>query len=125
MNEPDTPAVVLVVEDEALIRVATVMGLEDAGFTVLDCENADAAIAILEKRTDIKAVFTDVDMPGRMDGLKLARYVADRWPPIALVVASGMVKVTLADLPAGGRFIPKPYRMEQVTEAIGALTRRV
>lgn len=124
MSEPDNPVIVLVVEDEALIRIATVMGLENAGFTVLECENADAAIAILEKRSDVEAVFTDVDMPGAMDGLKLARYIADRWPPIALVVASGLVKVLPEHLPAGGRFIAKPYRMEEVTQAIGALTRR-
>jgi CheY-like chemotaxis protein len=124
MAEPDTPILVLVVEDEALIRVATAMSLEDAGYAVIECENADAAIAVLERRSDVRAVFTDVDMPGSMDGLKLARYVKNRWPPIALLVSSGQVSVQEADLPEGGRFIPKPYRMEQVAETIGALTGR-
>lgn len=123
MPESDSPIVVLVVEDEALIRVATVMGLEAAGFIVLECPGADEAIAILEQRTDIRAVFTDVDMPGSMDGLKLARYVADRWPPISLVVASGLVKVQPEDLPKGSRFIPKPYLLEFVTETLHILTR--
>lgn len=121
MREPDIPTVVLVVEDEALIRIATVIGLEDAGFTVLECDSADAAIAILERRTDINVVFSDVDMPGSMDGLKLVAYVRDRWPPIALIVASGLVKVQIADLPAGGLFIPKPYEMADVARMIETL----
>jgi len=125
MTETEPPIVVLVVEDEALIRIATVMGLEAAGYTVLECEGADEAIAILERRSDIGAVFTDVDMPGTMDGLKLVRYVRGRWPPIALIVASGQVKVREEDLPEGGRFIAKPYTMERVAELIAEVTRRL
>ena len=97
--------VVLVVEDEFLPRM-------DA---VVEAANADQAIEILEARRDITVVFTDIQMPGSMDGLKLARGVRGRWPPIKIVATSGRVGVREADLPEGGRFLPKPYSPTQVT----------
>jgi CheY-like chemotaxis protein len=93
-------ALVLVVEDELLIRMQAVSMIEEAGYDVVEASNADEAIAILEARTDIRIVFTDIEMPGSMDGLKLARYVRDRWPPIQLVVTSGRHHVDDADLRA-------------------------
>ena len=80
-----------------------------AGFDAVEAANADEAIEILENRTDITVVFTDIQMPGSMDGLKLAQAVRGRWPPINMVTTSGRVDVRETDLPDGGRFLPKPY----------------
>ena len=93
----------------------------DAGFEVVEAGNADEAIAILEARTDIHIVFTDIQMPGSMDGLRLARFVRDRWPPIKLVATSGRVTISDGDLPEGGVFIPKPYTAGTIAEVLGSL----
>ena len=83
MGEPGRPsAAVLIVEDEPLIRMGAVCQIEDAGFEVYEAASADAAIALLELHKEIRLIFTDVDMPGSMDGLKLAHYVRGRWPPV-------------------------------------------
>jgi CheY-like chemotaxis protein len=100
---------ILVVEDEALIRIGAVQMLEDAGFAVIEAWNAHDAMVVLEKRSDVRAVFTDVNMPGTWDGMRLARMIRDRWPPIHLIVTSGIVSPGADDLPFGGRFIRKPY----------------
>jgi DNA-binding NtrC family response regulator len=110
--------VVLVVEDELLVRMDALDMISDAGFEVLEAANADEALALLAARDDICVVFSDVDLPGSMDGLKLVRAVAERWPPVRLVLTSGHVPVTAALLPKGGRFIPKPYRAEEVARTI-------
>ncbi|MEO6840985.1 MAG: response regulator [Bradyrhizobium sp.] len=81
--------------------------IEEAGFGVVEAASADEAIAILEGRLDIAVVF--IQMPGSMDGLKLAAAVRDHWPPIKIVATSGRVKLRPGDLPEGGRFLPKPY----------------
>ncbi len=114
--------VVLVVEDEFLIRMHAAEMIEDAGFDVVEASNADEAVAILEVRFDIAVVFTDIQMPGSMDGLKLARAVRNRWPPIHIVATSGLVDVKTGDLPDGGRFLPKPYSSTQVIGALHELT---
>lgn len=106
--------VVLVVEDDDLLRMCAVDMIEDAGFVVTEAPNADEAMRLLESREDICIVFTDIDMPGSMNGLKLAHAVAQRWPPIRIVATSGQCRVTAGDLPDGGRFIAKPYRPQQV-----------
>jgi two-component system, response regulator PdtaR len=85
--------VILIVEDEFLLRVDSAEVIESAGFEVIQAANADEAIAILTARPDIHVVFTDIQMPGSMDGLKLARYVRNRWPPIKFVATSGCVRV--------------------------------
>jgi CheY-like chemotaxis protein len=105
----DRNPVVLVVEDETLIRVTALAIIEESGFEAIAAGNADEAIRALETRGDIRAVFTDVQMPGPMDGLKLAQVIRDRWPPVALLVTSGKTRVTASDLPSGARFLPKPY----------------
>jgi CheY-like chemotaxis protein len=112
--EPSRP-VVLIVEDELLLRMDAVAMIAAAGFEVVDAANADEAIEILEARRDITVVFTDVQMPGSMDGLKLARAVRGRWPPIKIVATSGHIDVSATDLPEGGRFLPKPYSPIEVT----------
>jgi CheY-like chemotaxis protein len=114
--------VVLVVEDEFLIRIHAAEMIEEAGFDVVEASNADEAVAILEARLDIAVVFTDIQMPGSMDGLKLARAVRNRWPPIHIVATSGLVDVRTGDLPDGGRFLPKPYSSAQVIGALHELT---
>ena len=108
--------IVLVVEDEPLIRDFVRCELEDAGFIVLEAANADRAVAILEARNDIRLVFTDVDMPGSMDGAKLAAAVRDRWPPIHIIITSG--KSRPLQIPENAVFIPKPYIGKNVVAAM-------
>ncbi len=114
--------VILIVEDELLLRLDSAEMIEHAGFEVIQAGNADEAIAILKARPDIHVVFTDIQMPGSMDGLKLARFVRDRWPPIKIVATSGRVMVGDQDLPAGSVFLPKPYRGPQLVAALRELT---
>lgn len=114
-------AAVLVVEDEALIRLAALDLVESAGYEALEATNADEAIRILEARADIRVVFTDVDMPGTMDGVKLAHFVRDRWPPIRILVASGMKIVAESQLPTGSRFFSKPYENDSILSALAEL----
>jgi CheY-like chemotaxis protein len=83
---------------------------------------ADEAIEILEARLDITVVFTDIEMPGSMDGLKLAAAIRGRWPPIKIVATSGIVDVRKVDLPEGGRFLPKPYSSAEIVGALRELT---
>jgi len=114
--------VVLIVEDDFLLRMNAAETIGDAGFDIVEAANADQAIAILETRPDIHVVFTDVQMPGSMDGLKLARFVRGRWPPIKIVATSGFVRVEEDDLPEGSRFLPKPYRPAQIVATLRELT---
>lgn len=107
--------VVLVVEDEPLIRLGAVAMIEDAGFEVVEAENADEAILILENRNDIRIVFTDVHMPGSMDGLRLAHAIRNRWPRIKLIVTSGQMMLPESELPTGGRFFSKPYQPSELS----------
>jgi CheY-like chemotaxis protein len=113
--------VVLVVEDEILIRQNAMDMIRDSGFEVVEAANADEAVAILEARADISAVFTDIQMPGSMDGLKLARAIRDRWPPIKILAVSGNVRLSSDDLPRGGQFLRKPYTGPQIQQALHEL----
>jgi CheY-like chemotaxis protein len=113
----DIPTV-LVVEDEPLIRMNAVDTIERAGFNVIEASDAEEAIAVLEHNSDIRVVFTDIHLPGSMDGLKLLAAIRNRWPPIKLIATSGHVRVKDDDLPGGGRFIAKPYRADQLTSMI-------
>jgi CheY-like chemotaxis protein len=101
--------VVLVVEDEPLQRMLAMTIVEDAGFEALGAETADRAVRILEMRSDIRIVFTDVDMPGSMDGMKLAAAIRGRWPPIEIIITSGLYRIRDSELPPRSVFIPKPY----------------
>ena len=114
----DSPIYVLVVEDEFLSRLHAVNLVEDAGYKAIEASNSEEAIAILEARKDISIVFTDVDMPGTMDGLKLAHAIRTRWPPVELIVTSGHFNLSDADMPERGRFISKPYRDQDIVSAI-------
>lgn len=114
--------VILVVEDELFLRLNAVEMIEAAGFTAVAAANADEAIEILESRNDIRVVFTDIQMPGAMDGLKLAQAVRGRWPPIEIIATSGHVAVSEADLPERGRFVAKPYSATELAQALTELT---
>ena len=109
---------VLIVEDDFFIRTDTVEMATQEGFVVFEAANADEAIAILEAHPEIGLVFTDIEMPGTMDGLKLVEYVRHRWPPIKLILASGKVSLDKAALPEGGLFFSKPYEHSQVWAAM-------
>lgn len=122
MSKTTSPIRVLVVEDETFIRMDVVETLRDAGFDILEATNADEAIQMLETNLDIRLVFTDIDMPGMMNGLKLAAAVRDRWPPVRIIAASGHFKIQDGDLPADARFFPKPYHPSQIIDAVRELT---
>ncbi|WP_426435592.1 response regulator [Bradyrhizobium genosp. P] len=114
--------VVLVVEDEALLRWHAVAMIEDAGFDVIEAANAAEAILVLEARTDIRVIFTDIQMPGSIDGLRLAHLVRNRWPPIKIIATSGRLRLCDYELPEGGRFLPKPYTVAEITGTLRELT---
>src|SRR5580693_1723675 len=105
---------VLIVEDEMLLRMRAVDMVEDAGFTAVEAINADDAIAVLESRSDIELLFTDIQMPGSMDGLRLAYAVHERWPLIKIILVSGQLKLTDGDRPADSRFFGKPLDVKQM-----------
>jgi CheY-like chemotaxis protein len=108
------PAVVLVVEDEMLLRMRAIDMVEDAGYTSVEAVDADEAVAILESRSDIALMFTDIQMPGSMDGLKLAHAVRERWPPIKIILVSGQLKPAIIDIPADSRFYGKPLEAKEM-----------
>jgi len=114
--------VVLIVEDDLLIRLNAAQIIEEAEFEVIEAANADEAFEILETRSDITVLFTDIQMPGSMDGLKLAAAVKGRWPPIKIVATSGRVNVRASELPQGGRFLAKPYNTNELTATLRELT---
>ncbi len=118
-NAPDT--VILVVEDEALVRMITVEVLADAGFEVIEADCADAALPIIAARDDIGIVVTDVRMPGCMDGLELAHHIAERRKDVAILVTSGHARPTRDDLPARASFIAKPFHAETLIDEIRQL----
>ncbi|UVK46496.1 response regulator [Mesorhizobium sp. AR07] len=113
-----TPATVLVVEDEAFLLFAIADELREAGYQVLEASNADQAIGLLESRQDISILFTDIDMPGSMDGLRLSAAVRDRWPPVKIIITSGKRQPAQDAMPSGGVFLPKPYAPAAVAATI-------
>jgi CheY-like chemotaxis protein len=123
LNHPIIPAVVLVVEDEMLLRMRAVDMVENAGFTSVEAVDADEAIAILESRYDIALVFTDIQMPGSMDGLQLAHTVHKRWPPIKIILVSGQLKPVSADIPSNSRFFGKPLNANEMTAELQRMIR--
>ncbi|MEO6395625.1 MAG: response regulator [Devosia sp.] len=113
---------ILVVDDEPIIRLGLVIMVEEAGFAVAEAANADEAVRVIERTPDIGLIITDVDMPGSMDGLKLAHFVRDRWPPIRLIVVSGKIGVKQTELPAGARFFTKPFQEGPLINAVRELS---
>lgn len=115
-----TSAVVLIVEDEAMIRMGAVALIEDLGCEFFEASSADEAIALLERHPEITIVFTDIQMAGSMDGLELAAYARRRWPPLKFIIVSGNHVATAVEMPVGARFFPKPYNATTIGEAIRA-----
>src|SRR3984893_6998477 len=113
-HQTPTPPKVLVVEDEMLLRMRAVDIVEDAGFTPIEAVNADEALAILESRSDVDLLFTDIQMPGSMDGLKLAHAVHARWPSIKIILVSGKLTPTDSERPTDSRFFGKPLEVSQM-----------
>ena len=114
MKPDGSPSVVLVVEDELMLRMRAVDIVQDAGFEPLEAINAEEAMKILESRADISVLFTDIQMPGSMDGLKLAHLTHARWPHIKIILVSGQIAVTDADKPDDAKFFPKPLEISQM-----------
>jgi CheY-like chemotaxis protein len=109
---------VLVVEDDEVLRMCVAEVVTDAGFSPVEAANADEAFAILQNRSDIALLFTDIQMPGSMDGLDLARTVHDRWPAIKIILVSGRVEVSEHERPVNSRFFQKPFAMRQMIEGL-------
>lgn len=119
---PHLPVVILVAEDDTLIRMMAVDALTDAGFSVIEAAHADDALSILTARADaVRALFTDIHMPGELNGLALAHHVRGHWPWIALLVASGKARPTAEEMPAGTRFLSKPYDPNHVVRHVREL----
>jgi CheY-like chemotaxis protein len=125
LDQPVVPAVVLVVEDEMLLRMRAVDMVEDAGYTSVEAVDADEAVAILESRSDIALMFTDIQMPGSMNGLELAHAVHERWPPIKIILVSGQVTPATIDIPADSRFHGKPLEAKEMIAEIQSMIRDV
>jgi two-component system, response regulator PdtaR len=116
----DQPKTVLIAEDELLVRMVAVEIFEDAGFEVIEADRAEQALAALKSRAaDIDLLFTDINMPGRLDGLDLARHVSEAWPDIALLITSG--RRPPLTRPIGSRFLAKPYASDQVVAQVQTL----
>jgi len=115
--------VVLIVEDEILLRLQAREVIEDGGFDVLEAKNADDAISILEQRNDVVLIFTDINMPGSMDGLKLTHFVKDRWPPIKISATSGHAMITADDLPRRQPLCSETVPATEIADAIHQLVR--
>jgi CheY-like chemotaxis protein len=117
MSRNTLPAV-LIVEDETLIRMDAVDMIMDAGFKTYEADSADQAILLMKQHADIGILFTDIEMPGSMDGLKLAAYVRDRWPPVVIIIASGATGIDAKTFPEGASFFPKPYSTSQIISSL-------
>jgi CheY-like chemotaxis protein len=124
MEPSNSACLVLVVEDEPILRQLGVFELEDAGYDVVEAATADEALKIMNSDKAVALIFTDVNMPGAIDGLELARQCHRRWPTVKLIVTSGAGRVQPADLPDGGRFLPKPYLLSDLNKAVGELAGR-
>jgi CheY-like chemotaxis protein len=110
--------IVLVVEDSAILRLMAVDIVEQVGFEAIEAGDADEAVRILESRNDVRIVFTDIDMPGSMDGMKLAACIRDRWPPVEIILTSGHFAAKDVTVPERGVFFPKPYDRDAVIQAM-------
>ncbi|WP_245305552.1 MULTISPECIES: response regulator [unclassified Bradyrhizobium] len=121
LDHSPVPAVVLVVEDDMLLRMRAVDMVEDAGYISVEAVDADQAVTILESRSDIVLLFTDIQMPGSMDGLGLAHSVHARWPPIKIILVSGQLKLASIDIPANSRFFGKPLEAKVMIAQIQSM----
>ncbi len=116
LSEPQVT--VLIVEDETLVRMLGVDMLEEAGFIVHEADGADEALIILDAKDGIDLLFSDVDMPGSMDGMELARLVHQRWPAVRILLTSGHHRLSESGLPDGGRFLRKPWTQTSMIDKV-------
>ena len=112
------PATVLIVENEALVRLELADWLSESGLTVFAATDADQAIVLLDAHPDIEILLTDIMMPGSMDGVRLTHHVRHRWPPVHIIVMSGLINTQLSDLPLDSLFLSKPYAPEALHDAL-------
>jgi two-component system, response regulator PdtaR len=122
MTDGFPPPVILIVEDDKLQRLQAVDVVQEAGFVAVEACDADEAVAVLEARSDIVLMLTDVNMPGTMDGLELAHAVHSRWPRIRIIVVSG--RGLISELPTETRFFAKPYPTDILVSGIRSLIAR-
>lgn len=113
--------VILVVEDQTLIRMGAIDLVVFLGYEALAAKDADEAVRLLESRADVDLVFTDVEMPGTMDGIVLSHHIRARWPRIGLIVVSGRTVVDVDSLPRGSRFFAKPYSVDEIAAAFALM----
>ena len=116
-----SPWIVLIVGDEPLLRMLAAEVVEEAGFIALEARDADEAVILLESHPDISLLFTDINMPGSMDGLKLAHAVRDRWPLVKILLVSGQVQPQPSELPSNSFFVRKPYQASTLVEELRAM----
>lgn len=116
---------ILVVEDEVLVRMGLVSTLEDFGYPTFEASSAIEAIAILEQHPEVRVVFTDIQMPGTMDGLALAHYVRTRWPPTIIVISSGKIAPKPEDMPSDVSFLAKPYQESKLNMILADIADRL
>jgi two-component system, response regulator PdtaR len=117
-----SPVTVLIVENEALVRLELVDWLEEKGLLVLEAGDADQAIALLNSHPEIEILLTDIMMPGSLDGVRLAHHVRHRWPPVKIIIVSGLIDTQPSELPFDTIFIPKPYEHQTLWGAMSHLT---
>ena len=122
MSDPaERPTLVLLVDDEPLVRMLGADVLEDAGFTVVEAGDAAEALRALAERPDVRVLFTDVNMPGGMDGFRLSQKVHEMRPDIRLLIASGQVSPKTGEVPDGGQFVPKPWSGQDIVDRIRSM----
>lgn len=114
-------AVVLIIEDEAVVRFTTLDALEAAGHEVLEAANADEAMVLLRNHPDVDIVFTDINMAGSMDGLQLAQRVRAMRPGVGIIITSGLINLDPMLLPANTIFLPKPYQHDRLLSSVHEL----
>lgn len=117
-----SPATILIVENEALVRLEVGHWLAEMGLIVFAANEADEAIALLDAHLEIEILLTDIKMPGSMDGVRLAHHVRGRWPRVKIIVVSGLLNTPQSDLPRNSVFIPKPFGREILRGAVARLT---
>ncbi|ATI56815.1 MULTISPECIES: response regulator [Sphingomonas] len=122
MGQAIPPRAILIVEDEVFIRHDLMDFFSDRGFIAFEAEDGDEAIKIIADHPEIGIVLTDIQMKGSMDGLRLARYVRDRYPPMLIAVVSGNVRPSQADLPEHSFFVAKPFDPRYVLSEIDRLS---
>ena len=120
-SHPNKPTTVLIVDDEAILRLELKGRLKEMGMIALVADDADEAIVLLETHPEITVLFTDIRMAGSMDGVRLAHHAFRRWPPIRIIVTSGLTPVDLASLPDDSLFLQKPYPPEDLAGALAQI----